>query len=482
MHHVDSGRLIVNWREESHAAAVRHGIERPDRFMAQIAVESDDFDLDVIEQQRFGPSGGRGIAQLMTPTGNWIASMLGVGPEKFWANPARQLDGAAWLMKRLLDRYSADRYSHGAQSSWVFALAAYNAGVGNLDRWLDPADCLTPCADTIRYVARILRLSDDEVRERLLAARAGQGVEPLPPVPVSAEPAAGHSVASTTPVTPAFATTCPTRAGSGITSAAPASTAPASAATTRRIPMPSLAFDPKAPHSADGAQWTPWTCSLHTVQQALEVVGSSMSYADVFHLIVDVRQLTDADVGFRDHTGQLLAKMFRDLGYGAHAEYPVDFDRVWEDAGHEPICLSIDGHDHWMFVRSRADENTLNLSNGAPGHKGVEHTITRWQWAQIGGGAAAVHIDIPEGEDPSVIAALQSRLVELASANAELGRQIQDKERRLSAMVEGLAHVSDVIVPAIVDAPTQDARAALAEQVFTIRETKLGPRPAGVAA
>ncbi len=472
----------MNWREESHAAAVRHGIERPDRFLAQIAVESSDFDLDVIEQQRFGAAGGRGIAQLMTPTGNWIASMIGVGQEEFWANPARQLDGAAWLMRRLLTRYSDDRYSDGSGPNWVFALAAYNAGVGNLTRWLDPADSLTPFPDTIHYVARVMRLSEDEVRERLLVAKAGLGVEPVPPAPASAEPMAGYSGASTSPAstgpaTPSCATPCPALAGSGFTSASTVRLA-----TTRRVPMPSLACDPKAPDSADGARWTPWTCSLHTVQQALEAVGSSMTYADVFHLIVDVRQLADADVSYRDHTGQLLAKMFRDLGYGAHAEYPVDFDRVWEDAGHEPICLSIDGHDHWMFVRSRADENTLNLSNGAPGHKGVEQTITRWQWAQIGGGAAAVHIDIPEGEDPSVIAALQARLVELASANAELGRQIQDKERRLSAMVEGLAHVSDVIVPAIVNAPTQDARAALAEQVFEIRETKLGPRPAGVAA
>ena len=39
-------RSSVNWREASHAAAVRHGIERPDLFVAQIEVESDDFDLE----------------------------------------------------------------------------------------------------------------------------------------------------------------------------------------------------------------------------------------------------------------------------------------------------------------------------------------------------------------------------------------------------------------------------------------------------
>src|SRR2546430_12383934 len=36
-----------------------------------------------------------------------------------------------------------------------------------------------PFEDTVRYVARIMRLSVDEVRERFLAAKAGPGVEAL---------------------------------------------------------------------------------------------------------------------------------------------------------------------------------------------------------------------------------------------------------------------------------------------------------------
>jgi hypothetical protein len=476
MHRFDARRLIVNWKEESHAAAVRHGIARPDRFVAQIEVESDGFDLEVINQQRFGSTGGRGIARLMTPTGNWVASMIGVGPKDFWASPARQLEGAAWLMQRLLSRYdnSGPGGSGGrggeATPPWVFALAAYHAGVGNLARWLDPMDSLMPFEDTIHYVGRIMRLSPDEVRERLLTVEAGLVTSPVAPRPAYADPGASSGIVRADPASPCLATTPPARARS----------ASGRAALKGGAPMPSLALDPNAPDLTDSARWTPWTCSLHTIQQALEAVGSSMSYADVFHLIVDARHLADADL--HDSTGQSLAKLFRDLGYSAFTEYPVDFDGVWEDAGHEPICLSINGHDRWMFVRSRADDNTLNLSNSAPGHMGVEQTLTRWQWAQIGGGAAAVYLDIPEGEDPSVIAALQARLVELASVNAELGRQLQDRETQLTATVERLAHISDVIVPAMVSASTRDARAALAEEVFEIRQDKVGPRPAGASA
>ena len=433
--HVHFGRKIVNWREATHAAAVRHGIEPAERFVAQIAVESAEFDQDVISQQRLGPSGGRGIGQLMTPMGNWVASMLGVRQDDFWADPARQLDGAAWLMKRLLTRYG----------DWAYALAAYNAGAGNLARWLDPRDTLLPFGETVRYVARIIGLSEACAQTRLLPSLSGMGAEPASIFPDSA-----------------------------FSDSAPHTRAP--------ISMPALSADPGVPYSADDEQWLGWTCSLHTIQQALESVGSSMSYSEVYHLLVDVRGLADSSGGFHDHTGQRMAQLFRELGYDAYAEYPVDFDRVWEDAGHEPICLSIDGHNQWMFVRSRADENTLNLSNSAPGRMGLEQTITRWEWAHIGGGASAVHINIPEEEDPSVIAALQARLVELAGVNEELGRQVQDQDRRLMSLVEGLAHLSDVVVPAIVTAPTETARQALAEQAYQIRAARLGPRRAGVTA
>jgi transglycosylase-like protein with SLT domain len=436
----------MRWRDEAHAAAIRHGIQPSGRFVAQIALESCDFDTGVISQHRLGPTGARGIAQFMTPTGNWVASMIGVGQDEFWSDPARQLDGAAWTMRRLLIRYS-ERQHAGRQSdnplddAWVFALAAHHAGSGNLVRWLDRRDNLTPFDDTIRYVGRIMILSEDEVRARLLPPRLAPDAGPLGALPALVTARATRTLPRAAPV-----------------------------------PMPTLALDAAVPFSVDDPRWAAWTCSLHAVQQALEAVGSTMSYAEVYRLMADVRRPFDGEIPFLDQTGQLLARMFRAIGYAAYAEYPVDFDRIWDDAGHEPICLSIGGHNRWMFVRSRADNDTLNLSNSAPGHKGVEQTITRWQWAQVGGGAAAVHIEIPEGEDASVIAALQARLVELVGENEELGRQVHEQERRVTAIAEGLAQVTDVIVPAMVGAPSQDARKVLAGQARMIRASKLGPR------
>jgi len=373
----------------------------------------------------------------MTPTGNWIASMMGVGRDELWSSPLCQLDGAAWLMKRLLMRYG----------SWEHALAVYRAGAGSLVRWLDPRDALTPFDETVRYVQKVMGLSFDEVRATLSRVEADAD--------------------ATAPAARPGASTCG---------------CPSRHAAIGPVSMPALAFDPKTPFSPLDTEWPGWTCALHTMQQALEAVGTSMSYADLYHLIVEARGLADADLGFSDHTGQVMAHVFRALGYQARAEYPVDFDHVWEDAGHAPICLSIDGHNQWLFVRSRVDEDTLGLSNSAPGYLGVDQTLTRWQWAQIGGGAAAVHIDVPEGEDPSVIAALQARLVELSGINQELARQVQERDQRLIRVSEGLAHVTDDIVPAIVTSPNEEVRRALAEEAYEIRETRVGPRPAGVAA
>jgi soluble lytic murein transglycosylase len=61
----------------------------------------------------------------------------------------------AWYLRYLMGRYAGNR---------TFALAAYNAGEGNVDRWLDRAqqrgEALTigaiPFAETRTYVRRVL--------------------------------------------------------------------------------------------------------------------------------------------------------------------------------------------------------------------------------------------------------------------------------------------------------------------------------------
>lgn len=111
------------------AAAQKYGVD-PDIFLAQIGQES-----GFNPTARSG-SGAEGIAQFMPAT----AKSYNVNP---W-DPASALDGAA--------RYDASELKafHG---NYKQALAAYNAGAGNADKWNDPNFA---GGQTYNYVKNIL--------------------------------------------------------------------------------------------------------------------------------------------------------------------------------------------------------------------------------------------------------------------------------------------------------------------------------------
>ncbi|MGI6367257.1 MAG: transglycosylase SLT domain-containing protein [Anaerolineae bacterium] len=73
-------------------------------------------------------AGAVGLAQIMPPTGEWIASQI--GPEDYavglLVRPYLNLRYSAWFMNFLINLYDRD---------WIAALVAYNAGPGNLKEW-----------------------------------------------------------------------------------------------------------------------------------------------------------------------------------------------------------------------------------------------------------------------------------------------------------------------------------------------------------
>ncbi len=77
-------------------------------------------------------AGARGLMQVMPATGSWLASKMGLayrGPGDLYF-PDLSVAMGAWYLRYLLDR-------HGGSED--LALAAYNAGEGNVRRWLsDP--------------------------------------------------------------------------------------------------------------------------------------------------------------------------------------------------------------------------------------------------------------------------------------------------------------------------------------------------------
>jgi hypothetical protein len=126
------------------AAAARYGID-PRIFAAQINQESG------WNPKAGSSAGAEGIAQFMPGT----ASSMGVNP---W-DPVSALNGAA--------RYDANELKafHG---NYREALAAYNAGAGNADKWNDPSFAN---GQTYNYVRNIL-------------AAAGHGAGATVPAPV----------------------------------------------------------------------------------------------------------------------------------------------------------------------------------------------------------------------------------------------------------------------------------------------------------
>lgn len=71
--------------------------------------------------------GAVGMMQLMPETADWISEMSGL-PSDNLESPEQNIPLGAWYLNYLLKKY---------KNNEVFALAAYNAGRGNVDEWIE---------------------------------------------------------------------------------------------------------------------------------------------------------------------------------------------------------------------------------------------------------------------------------------------------------------------------------------------------------
>lgn len=108
------------------AAEARYDL--PDGLLSAVAKTESSYDPDAVS-----PAGARGLMQLMPGT----ARELGVDAH----DPAQAVDGAARLLSKHLDRFG----------SLPLALAAYNAGPGNVTKY----GGVPPFAETQAYVRKV---------------------------------------------------------------------------------------------------------------------------------------------------------------------------------------------------------------------------------------------------------------------------------------------------------------------------------------
>jgi soluble lytic murein transglycosylase len=135
-----------------------------------ISRQESQFDRKIVSR-----AGARGMMQLMPGTARETAGFIGVGysPSSL-DDPQYNIQLGSWYFGRLMDRY---------QGSYPLAVAAYNAGPGNVNKWLaangDPratGDILgwieaIPLSETRGYVQRVL---ENAVIYDLLNPKGGQ--------------------------------------------------------------------------------------------------------------------------------------------------------------------------------------------------------------------------------------------------------------------------------------------------------------------
>jgi LysM repeat protein len=112
-------------------AGAKHGI--PTNILSALLKQESGFSEDVISGKRVSSAGAQGIAQFMPET----AKRFGIDP----LNVAQAIDAAAKYLKMNLDRFG----------SMELALAAYNAGEGNVQKY----DGIPPFKETQNYVKSI---------------------------------------------------------------------------------------------------------------------------------------------------------------------------------------------------------------------------------------------------------------------------------------------------------------------------------------
>lgn len=120
----------------------------PNLVFAVIKTESS-FQPDVVSR-----AGAMGLMQVLPTTAEWIAWRRGFSYDsERILEPAYNIDLGCYLLSYLLEHYDSDL---------TLAVAAYNAGVGNVDKWLnsdeyyDGKKLSIPFSETRNYVEKVL--------------------------------------------------------------------------------------------------------------------------------------------------------------------------------------------------------------------------------------------------------------------------------------------------------------------------------------
>lgn len=350
---------MTDYRAAAREAAVRHNVP-PLLFERQINRESQ------FDPNARSAAGALGIAQFMPAT----ASAFGIDP----MDPLAALDAAAAYMDRL----------HRMFGSWRLALAAYNAGEGNVREY----GGVPPFPETQDYLTNILgpgwpepamttssrlRTNDYGVRLRDKPTTEKSKILATLPKGTAVEPLDDH----------AWRHVKLADGKEGWIAADLLEDAPAGPVAT------SIAYNPDFPLRLQIADYA---CSIRTTQMLLESVGINVDIGTLQDQMVP--RYVSVDDGLRDGSGAGIVQMLRD-NYGVAAQNfsPASWEGVVDVAGKLPVGLG--GHGwggvgHWVAVR-RYRNDVLELGNpGGTGPVFGHQTISRAMWGWVASSWSAV--------------------------------------------------------------------------------------------
>ena len=123
------------------AAEDRHGIPRD--LLVRQAYQESHFRSDIITGLVISPAGALGIMQIVPKWHPSIDPGDAAADARAALDPPRAIEYAAKYLRQLFDKYH----------SWALALAAYNAGPGNVDKY---GGKVPPFQETQNYVSQII--------------------------------------------------------------------------------------------------------------------------------------------------------------------------------------------------------------------------------------------------------------------------------------------------------------------------------------
>jgi soluble lytic murein transglycosylase len=137
-------RMRYPLRYEEYVVGHAENYDLEPQLVAAVIYQESKFDADAESA-----SGAVGLMQLLPSTGQGIADRTG---GEAWTpddlhNPELNIRYGAWYLRHLLDKYGDEG----------LALAAYNAGQTNVDRWRDQGTGIE-FPETRHYVERVQRL------------------------------------------------------------------------------------------------------------------------------------------------------------------------------------------------------------------------------------------------------------------------------------------------------------------------------------